>query len=108
MFAGNQGFMTRGSWSSKGGAEKDAVKKIHEWADENREAIAEALQMELNLLAATNRLQRLSLGVGALLSALLVLDWLLAQVGSSPDLALERFLTGIAGGVGMGILTYQL
>lgn len=44
LFAGKQGFMTRGSWSSKGGAEKNAIKKIHEWADENREAIAEALQ----------------------------------------------------------------
>ena len=60
------------------------------------------------LLAATNRLQRLSVGVGAFLAALLVLDWLLAQFGASPDLALERFLTGIAGGVGVGILTYRL
>ena len=39
------------------------------------------------LLAATNRLQHLSARVGAFLSALLGLDWLLAQVGASPDLA---------------------
>lgn len=60
------------------------------------------------LVAASKRKQRLSVGVGTLLAALLVLDWLVAQAGASPDLAIERFLTGIAGGMGVGIITYRL
>ena len=46
MFAGKQAWITTGLSTNNGSAEKDAVKKIHKWADENREAIAEALQIE--------------------------------------------------------------
>lgn len=58
--------------------------------------------------AALTRLHRWRPSTGILFVGILVLDWSLAQIGATPDFAVERFLTGAAGGIGMGILSYRL
>lgn len=60
------------------------------------------------LLAALTRLQRLGSSRGILLVGIALLDWSLAQLTLAPDFAVERFLTGVVGGIGIGILARSL
>ena len=58
--------------------------------------------------AALTRLRRLRPSAGILLVWFMVLDWSLARLGATPDFAIERFLTGVSGGLGAGILSTWL